>query len=297
MSGVATRGPAEPATSLDRSTQLGAPGWRFTDWPECAEASLAWVSPSAPFSRRRLLDELREERATADWRGASELSAAEVVLAEQEALRWARANGRAATKSRRYFVRNALRYMWVLTFALAERNRGVVMEEVSEFARRLRVALGGAALAYWYSPELHPGGHGWHVNFFVARWIDVGLVGDVWGQGFVWVTDFARSPTGPKGEPLGLCRTPREGWRRAARYGCKYAQKDWSAEHVGHANHRYEVAQGFAPLRHSLWVSGTAEAERLVSELVPAEAMAQLTVWDSSSSPNWDRPPVRTWRW
>ena len=55
------------------------------------------------------------------------------------------------------------------------------------------------------------------------------------------------SAASPKGEPLGLCREPRDGWRRAASYGCKYCQKDWSPEHVGRASHRYEVAQHFAP--------------------------------------------------
>jgi DNA-binding XRE family transcriptional regulator len=89
-------------------------------------------------------------------------------LAARKAEPWARANGRAASKSRRYFVRNALRYMWVLTLASGQYERAVLMAQVSEFARRLRVALDGRAFPYWYSPELHPGGHGWHVNFFVA---------------------------------------------------------------------------------------------------------------------------------
>ena len=262
MSGVATPRPAQPATSLDRSTQLGVhpiservAGWRFTNWPECAEASLVWSSPGTSLRWRSLVGQFRSEQLVG---GAPLLSSAEVdrlvsarelLEAERVAKTWERANGRAAARSRRYFVRNRLRYMWVLTFAIARRDRREVMHEVSEFARRLRVAVGGPGLPYWYAPELHPGGHGWHVNFFVARWIKVELVGDVWGWGFPWATDFAKSPTGPKGEPLGLCRTPREGWRRAARYGCKYAQKDWSSEHVGPSHHRYEVAQGFAPVR------------------------------------------------
>ena len=100
----------------------------------------------------------------------------------------------------------------VLTFELNRRERRRVMSEVSEFARRLRHEL-SAGFPYWYSPELHPGGHGWHVNFFVPHRIEHALVESVWGQGFVWVTDFERGRHGPKGEPLGLCATPREGWR------------------------------------------------------------------------------------
>lgn len=297
--------------SLDQSTQLGdssgasgpASGWTFTNWPECAEASLAWISPGGSLPKPGFLGELRNERlaergSPEHWREPDHFERARQELeAEREAMTWARANGRAASKSRRYFVRNSLRYMWVLTFACEQFERRQVMEQVSDFARRLREALGAAPLPYWYSPELHPGGHGWHVNFFVSNRIAHELAASVWGHGFVWVTDFAVSPAGPKGEPLGLCRSPREGWRRAAGYGCKYAQKDWSPEHVGQANHRYEVAQGFAPVRRSQWVSCTAEAEGLVLKLVPPEATAQLRVWDSGDSPDWNRPPVRTWRW
>lgn len=183
----------------------------------------------------------------------------------------------------------------VLTFELNRRERRRVMSEVSEFARRLRHEL-SAGFPYWYSPELHPGGHGWHVNFFVPHRIEHALVESVWGQGFVWVTDFERGRHGPKGEPLGLCATPREGWRRAARYGCKYAQKDWSAEHVGRDNHRYEVAQNYAPKSVGRWVRGKAEAEVIVAQVVTPEDQQHLRVWDSSEVADWVRPPVRTWR-
>jgi hypothetical protein len=220
-----------------------------------------------------------------------------VLDAQREAAAWAQANGRAAAKSRRYFVRNALRYMWVLTLATGHFERQVVMGQVCEFARRLRAALGGPSFPYWYSPELHPGGHGWHVNFFVAQRLEHPVMESVWGLGWVWVTDFVRSPKGPKGEPLGLCRTPREGWRRASNYGCKYAQKDWSAEHVGRDNHRYEVAQGFSPTKEGSWVGNRAEAERLVDDLVTPEGREHLRVWDSSEQVGWNRPPVKTWRW
>jgi hypothetical protein len=321
--------------SLDLSTQLGEldpdceqdSGWRFTAWPECAEASLVWLTPPSGLRMPRAWKrEARERRPAAEPVSASPgalrmtrrgdvylderwtmydpamanvaLDAVrETVAAEQAALRWKQANGRAATKSRRYFVRNKLRYMWVLTFSAGQFERRHVMREVSEFARRLRSFLGGAAIAYWYSPELHPGGHGWHVNFFIAERVEHRLLEQVWGSGFVWVTDFAKSPRGPRGEPLGLCRSPREGWRRAAHYGCKYAQKDWSPEHIGPGNHRYEVAQGFAPTKVSQWVADLAEAEQLVASLVPSDGWGHMSVWDSNDSEDWTRPPVRTWRW
>jgi len=210
---------------------------------------------------------------------------------------WDQANGRAAARSRRYFVWNQLRYMWVLTFAESQQDRRWVMRQVSDLARRLRRSLGGSGFAYWYSPELHPGGHGWHVNLFLPIRVEHSDMDSLWGQGFVWVTDFASAPKGPYGEPLGMCPNSRDGWRRAARYGCKYAQKDWSPEHVGSQNHRYEIAQGFAPSKEACWVHSEHEAELLVKDLVDPGSRADLATWNSNDTPNWNRPPVRTWRW
>ena len=279
-----TAGGAHPL--LDLRTQLVNPsrpqiqtsGWKFTFWPECSEASLVIVT-----------SESTRFRGTADRPPLSE---------EAAALHWQIANGRAGTRSRRYFVSNQLRYMWVLTYPTeGQYDRRTVMGEVSEFARRLRTVRDGKPFAYWYSPELHPGGHGWHVNFFISFRLPHAEVEALWNRGFVWVTDFASSTSGPKGEPLGLCRTTRDGYRRAAHYGCKYAQKDWSPEHVGAQNHRYEIAQGFAPRKIAQWVQDPLEAEALVADLVPGEQRRYLQRWDSNDEPEWLRPPIRTWRW
>ena len=315
----------EAADLLDPSTQLGGSptdqkaGWKFTNWPECSEASLAWVTPPQPSGapRRRPKRSTSTDRdqdvapigamrMTRDgelyrdesWTMRGDLDAVEDQWeADRQAAKWKQSNGRAVTKSRRYFVANRLRFMWVLTFAVEHRDRGEVMGLVSEFARRLRSALDGRAFPYWYSPELHLGGHGWHVNFFIPMYVQHPVVEALWGFGFVWVTDYATARRAARGEPLGMCSSPREGWRRAARYGCKYSQKDWSPEHVGATNHRYEVAQGFAPKKASQWVTGPGEADRLAEALVPQEDRRHLSVWDSNDAPDWDRPPVKTWQW
>jgi len=252
-------------------------GLKFVYWPGCAEATVCYIAPGS-----------RLERQLGRARPKSE---------EDAALLWQVANGRAGSRSRRYFVTNRLRYMWVLTFAQSRTDRRAVMAVVAVFARRLRTLHGGAAFPYWYSPELHPGGHGWHVNFFIATRVEHADVESLWGQGFVWVTDFASSLKGPKGEPLRVTRNPREGLRRAAHYGCKYAQKDWSPEHVGRQSHRYEVAQGFAPVSESVWIEWAAEGEGLVAELVPPDEWHNVQRWNSSDDPEWKRPHVETWRW
>jgi len=252
-------------------------GWKFTYWPGCGEASLVIVTSGSTRSRG-----LGEQTPLSD---------------EAAQLHWQIANGRAASRSRHYFVLNQLRYMWVLTFADGHYDRRTVMTEVSEFARRLRTFRNGSSFAYWYSPELHPLGHGWHVNFFISFRVPHAEIEALWNHGFVWVTDFASSMGGPKGEPLGLCRTPREGLRRAAHYGCKYSQKDWSPEHVGAQNHRYELAQGFPPQKVGGWARDPRHAEELVADLIPLEDRRFLQHWDSNDMADWKRPPVRTWRW
>ena len=273
-------------TSLDQRTQLGKRAsrvevvtpWLLTSWPGCSEASLVWV-------RRR-----------ASQRGSVPRPATAPAIEDVE-VRWRIANGRARSRSRRYFVRNQLRYMWVLTFAEARRERAEVMWLVGDFARRLRLQHVESGFPYWYSPELHPGGHGWHVNLFVPMWLPHGTVEALWGHGYVWATDFECSPVAPKGEPLGLCRTPRDGWRRAAQYGCKYAQKDWSAESVGAAEDRYEVAQGFQPVPERTHVFDLAAGRSAAKALVSAEDERWVSTWDSDEESEWDRPRVITWRW
>ena len=252
-------------------------GFKFTNWPGCAEASVCFVMSGSLRPRRG-----RRQREKSE---------------EDVALLWQVANGRAGTRSRRYFVLNQLRYMWVLTFGEARYERREVMEEVAAYVRRLRGLNDGQKFPYWYSPELHPGGHGWHVNLFIPFRIEHALVETLWDHGFVWVTDFASSMKGPKGEPMGFCRTPREGLRRAAHYGCKYAQKDWSPDHVGPGNHRYEIAQGFAPTSEGVWIERTEEGEGIVAELVPMDEWNNVRRWNSNNDPDWTRPPIRTWRW
>lgn len=296
---------------LDQRTQLvidptssgRTRGWRFTYWPGCSEASVVWVEPSD-----RVLNGLRKETSETVESGSRGRKIAgatfdglggvlDLVDDGEGDLNWRVANARARSRSRRFFVFNRLRYMWVLTFKNPPSTRPEVMSLVADFARRLRGDRDNVPLPYWYSPELHPGGHGWHINIFVPMWLEHTSVEELWGLGWVWVTDFEKSPIGPKGEPLGLCRTPREGWRRAAQYGCKYAQKDWVRGAIGPGNHRYEVAQGFSPVPVRRWLEDQNEAWNLVAELAPEGRWDLVEVWESNEDPEWDRPPVATFRW
>ncbi len=142
---------------LDLSTQLGIFsdgvteqfGWQFTLWPACAEATLVWVpqrSGNVSRYRPRLLDSdlrpvddppkvapnpswLNPENDAFEGQSAGmlrHLEKLELAEASNRAQSWKIANGRAAARSRRYFVENQLRYMWVLTFATEHQVRGQV---------------------------------------------------------------------------------------------------------------------------------------------------------------------------
>lgn len=157
------------------------------------------------------------------------------------AANWERSNRRASSDSRRYFVRNSLRYMWVLTYRGSGLHdvagRQQAMTDVASFVRRLRSYLGDKDFCYWASPELHPGGHGWHVNFFVADRLPHAEIERIWGRGFVWAEDFMKGRAGTKRQRL----------RAAATYGCKYAGKDWSREMLQPGTRRYTAAEGYSP--------------------------------------------------
>jgi len=257
---------AEGGRSLDQRTEL--PYWRATVYPDAGEASVTLVIPHGrsedPSS---LTDEEREQK------------------------NHARATRRALTGSRRYMVANRLRYMWVLTFATALHGadgRQECMQQVAAFVERLRAHAG--RLPYWYSPELHPGGHGWHVNVFVAKRIPHADVERLWGHGHVWVKDWIRdSRVRNAGVSFVMAL------RLASQYGCKYAAKDWSEEVLAGGAHRYEVAQGYKPRSCSMRVDGVGAGLRFTASFFGGRYPD--AVWRSTDCEGWDGPPVWCLSW
>lgn len=181
--------------------------------------------------------------------------------------------------------------MWVLTFAdslQGPEGRAECMRRVAAFAERLTAVTGRQP--YWYSPELHPGGHGWHVNFFVGRRIPHDQVETIWGAGYVWVKDWAAdSRIRSMNAPLIVAI------RLGASYGCKYASKDWSEEVLDGGAHRYEVAQGFQPDERAERVATLAEAWAFVHGVFGG--CVPERVWSSDEAEDWDAPPVYCFTW
>jgi len=182
--------------------------------------------------------------------------------------------------------------MWVLTFSSSlqgAEGRRECMRLVAQFAERLRDETG--RLPYWYSPELHPLGHGWHVNFFVGKRLPHGDVERLWGHGFVWVKDWVKDSRVQRG----TSGTFVEALRLASSYGCKYAAKDWSAEALDGGAHRYEISQGFKPRALSLRADSVGSALRFARSYFGGRYPD--SVWRSSDSDSWDGPPVWCVSW
>lgn len=276
-------GPAEPARSFTRSEDetlpapTPLPGWHSKSYPDAGEAVAYYVGSASEGGSEFWSSLTDEERA------------AENNL---------RAVRRAKGEMRRYIVSNGLRYMWVLTLAgeglHGADGRAAIMRRVARLAVALRQQV-GQALPYLYSPELHPGGHGWHVNFFVGRRIDHAVMARLWKAaeadgpapcGYVFVSDWARDRR---------AKSVRDGIRQGARYGAKYAAKDWATELLEGGQHRYEVAQGFQPSIVRRWARKQRDAIWQVCEVFGEKPPDE--VWISDTEASWHGPPVVCMWW
>lgn len=225
----------------------------------------------------------------------------EVDPEQREKDNWERSTRRAFSESRRYFVANRLRYMWVLTFTgdglHGPHGRKECMRQVALFIRRFHTAFG--TMPYWASPELHPGGHGWHVNLFIPKRLPHGRVQALWAErstgaegvatGMVHVSDKTQDPRVIR---LGLSFV--EALRLGALYGCKYAAKDWSPEQILPGEHRFISGRGFKPRKiqaHAITERGGIE---LATEMYGCQADH---TWRSSECEDWDGPDVTCLRW
>jgi hypothetical protein len=256
--------------SLDKRTQLdGCHRWRATVYPTAGEACISLITtPRERSSEPSPLSD--EERARCNHE---------------------RANRRAIGEARRYMVHNRLRYQWVLTFADGRHDadgRAETLQLVGRFVVRLRAEVG--RMPYLYSPELHPGGHGWHTNFYVPRRLPHAMVERLWGHGIVWVSDYLKHPL-VKAAKL----SPVEAVRLAAVYACKYASKDWSREMLPPGARRFCTAEGCKPTKRTIPHSTLARAlDSAKDEFNGAPADHE---WSSSESKTWDGPPVHILRW
>src|SRR5438105_1846283 len=98
------------------------------------------------------------------------------------------AGRRARGKIRRYCAANGLNRLGTLTYAGEGcHDPRAVRADVGAFFKELRAGTGREAIPYVWVPQLHPGGHGWHVHFGVGRFVPRGVIERAWGRGFVHI--------------------------------------------------------------------------------------------------------------
>jgi hypothetical protein len=192
----------------------------------------------------------------------------------------AEAARRAKGKIRRYCAANRLNRLGTLTY----RGNGchdpmALPTDVSRFFKSIRGDLDGDAFPYLWVAELHPGGHGLHVHFAVARYIQRSLIEQSWPHGFVHIKLIGDLPLGP-----GTV----EQARIAGRYLGKYAAKSLDEGRVA-GLHRYEVAQGFQPASITCYGPTAAEAIETASTYMGA---SPSQCWFSSVSEGRHGPPA-----
>ena len=182
---------------------------------------------------------------------------------------------------RLYAAHNKLVYLWSATYrGEGQRELGGIRRDIRTFFRRLRRDAG--RLPYLWVPEWHPGGHGLHLHFAIDRWFDKDRMDSLWAHGFT----FVRGPEQAVRDGSGS--GSRSDARRVARYVSKYVAKDISLVPPGW--HRYDVAQGFRPVRIDLGARTRDEAIALAAEVMGAPPDK---VFDSRANETWDgRPSV-----
>lgn len=185
---------------------------------------------------------------------------------------------RAGRIVRRLAVEHSLTRLVTLTYRGAgQHNRDDVVKDVQHFVKRLRRRV---KVRYVWVLELHPGGHGWHVHMLLDRYVSKGLLGEVWGHGFV----DARMIRGPKGEAA----------KSAGRYAAKYLAKDaQTAQGRQPGQQRYGRSEGLGITEHRCYVGTFVTGFTFVRSIVPRA----LEWFDCASLPRWTGPPCLVTSW
>lgn len=197
----------------------------------------------------------------------------------------AEAARRARGQVRKYCAGNRLNKLGTLTYeGEGCHDPRVFRADVARFFRKLRARLGGQAIPYLWVPEWHPKGHGLHAHFAVARYIHKSHIRSAWGHGFIHIKLLGdlRAGSGVLDEA-----------RHAAGYLGKYVSKTFDAAHTD-GLHRYEVAQGFHPLKERIYGRSREEVLDLASQRF---GCLPERVWTSEQVPDWKAPPAVWAQW
>jgi hypothetical protein len=135
-----------------------------------------------------------------------------------------------------------------------------------------------------WASEWHPGGHGLHVHFAVGRYVGQRLIQDVWGRGITHIKLIGDLPVGSGAL---------EEARRAAAYLAKYVTKNIADERIPRL-HRYEVAQGFQPVKVPL----SDDSDRaVIAQASERMGCAPVRMWRSAEQEGWRGAPAYWCAW
>ena len=205
---------------------------------------------------------------------------------------------RARAHLRRFCASHRLIRMLTTTYAEANHCPTQVREDAAAFFKALRYRLGGNAFPYAFAPELHPGGHGFHLHAAVGAWIPRSTITAAWGRGFTNIRLISHLPVGS-----GRVGEARVVGNYMGKVVGNYLGKDLGRNVDGtdtlgvsrlKHQHAYEVAQGY-PIR-------TIRLNGPTSQSVLEQANEQMggkphRIWRSDENPDWDGPPVLWAQW
>lgn len=172
--------------------------WRVAVFPGAKEAAITpWRSPSAAAdgtlieveavrAGREALARLREMELDREFRRLVEEAD---ERSEQRAVR------RARSMIRRICRQYDLCRMWTLTFrGDGCHDRAQLVRYIDRWEREMKARF--PKVVYLAVPEMHPGGHGWHVHVAVSEYIHWSEFNRTWPHGQT------ESPRGPDGQKL-----------------------------------------------------------------------------------------------
>lgn len=264
-------GPPQAAGSLDKTTSSAQSRWgtRAAIYPQTGEAVIYAV-------------DLGSEATGGERRGTP----GEAIDPERSAVEAAR---RAKARLRRYVVANHLVFMWTLTFADEPESDEDALALGATFVERLRRKhYRGEAFPYVFVLEHGEHGGRRHLHMALGSFVSIEVVREVWGHGYVYVSDPLRPKVAQAIRAAGGTRA-RDPARRltvariVAAYVAKYLGKTLHREPAmagGGAGppganpagrllgqHRYRVAKGFDPLRVEVDADSFPAALKAVEEL------------------------------
>lgn len=216
----------------------------------------------------------------------------EAVDPERSAIEAAR---RAKATLRRYVVANQLVFMWTLTFADEPESDEAALVAGATFVERLRRKhYRGEAYPYVLVLEHGEANGRRHLHMALGTFVPIESVREIWGHGFVYVSDPLRPKLARAIAAAGGTRARNPARRLAvarvvAAYVAKYLGKTLYRQPSDPASaggdapsgqpparplgqHRYRIAKGFEPTRVELDASSFPAALKAVEELARMRA-------------------------